>query len=503
MKDASTILFDADNPYQIDLSNYTIQDIKTNSRQVEKNDLFVAIKGHTVDGHSYIPQAIENGAHLILANATMQDFFNTPGFSHMPILYVENTADYLSVIMNRFLDSPSQRLNVFGITGTNGKTTTATILNHILNENKQKSGFIGTTGAHGSNYTIETENTTPDPLILQNIFNDMVSLGMKNAVMEVSSIGLSENRTAETDFSVAIFTNLTHDHLNFHGSMENYMHAKSKLFSQLNKKNSRGEINYAVINEDEETSPYFKAQTNASVVTYGIENPADYQAIDIHYSITSTLFTLLYKGKSYLVETPLVGENNVYNILAAVAGAHVKSLGLEEILPALKTVQSVSGRLEILTLPEEDDITVVVDYAHTPTSLEKTLNILRQLDHPNIISVFGCNGDRDVQKRPLMAQIGVDNSSLAVFTTGNPRTEDQNKIFEDMKRGLRGNNYLQIADRSEAIEYAIQHANKDDLVLIAGKGHEDYQIIGTKKYHFDDHEVALEALKNRKNINSY
>lgn len=501
MKNATEILYDADNPHQIDLSKYKIHDIKTNSKLVKTNDLFIAISGHTVDGHHFIVQAIDQGSRLILANRKMKGQLNLTDFSDIGILYVENTADYLSVVMGRFLDSPSQKLNIFGITGTNGKTTTATILNHILNETNQKSGFIGTTGAHGNNYTVETENTTPDPLILQNVFHDMVSLGMENAVMEVSSIGLSENRTEGTDFSVGIFTNLTHDHLNYHGSMENYMQAKSKLFRQLQAKNSHGDENFAIINKDEETAPYFIENTEATVVTYGIQNTSDYQAVDIQYSITSTRFTLLHNETSYIVETPLVGENNVYNCLAAIAGAHVKLLTIEEILPSLKTVQPVSGRLEILTTPE-DDITVVIDYAHTPISLEKTLKILRQLKYPKIISVFGCNGDRDIQKRPLMAQVGVDYSELAIFTTGNPRTEDQQKIFEDMKQGLQGENYLEIPDRSKAINTAIEHADSGELVLIAGKGHEDYQIIGTQKIHFDDHEVALDALENRKNIKS-
>lgn len=417
------------------------------------------------------------------------------------VLYVENTYDYLSTVMNRFLDYPSHKLNIFGITGTNGKTTTSNILNHILNETDNTSGIIGTIGAFAKDYSQYTENTTPDPLVLQNILYDMVNLGVENTVMEVSSIGLMENRIQETDVSVAIFTNLTHDHLDFHKSMENYMHAKGKLFRDLKPYNTRGNKNYAVINEDEETASYFKNQTEAEVVTYGIEKNADYQATDIHYSQSNTKFTLLHEGASYLVETPLIGENNVYNILAAVAGAHVKSIELEDIITSLKTVEAVSGRLEVVSDPLEDDITVIVDYAHTPTGLEKTLKILHQLGYENVTSVFSCNGDRDVQKRPVMAQIGVDYSNLAIFTSGHPRSEDQATIFEHMKCGLKGNNYLEIFDRKEAIEHAIKHAEKGEVILIAGKGHENFQIIGQKKYPLDDHLVAAEALEKRHQSN--
>ena len=502
MKNANEILFDADNPSLLNLSHYEIHDIKQDSRQVKKNDLFIAIKGHTVDGHEYISKAIKNGAHLILANLNMKETLEKSKTEIPNILYVEDTYKYLSILMNRFLDYPSKKMNVFGITGTNGKTTTSNILNHILNKTNHSSGIIGTIGAFANNYSFLTENTTPDPLILQTILSDMVDLGIKNTVMEVSSIGLVENRIQETDISVAIFTNLTHDHLDFHGSMENYMHAKGKLFRELKTHNTRGEENFAVINEDDDYAYYFKEQTNASIATYGIDHKADYQAMDIIYSNSGTIFTLEHQDISYRIETPLIGENNVYNILAAVASAHAKSIPLEAIILALKNVESVSGRLEVVTDPEIDDITVVVDYAHTPTGLEKTLKILQLLGHKNIISVFGCNGDRDINKRPLMAQIGVDYSNLAIFTTGHPRTEEQNIIFEHMKNGLRGDNYLQITDRSEAIMHAIQNAEKDDLVLIAGKGHENYQIIGREKYPFDDHEVAAEALQKRKKIKS-
>lgn len=502
MKNANEILFDADNPYLLDLSNYEIHDIKQDSRQVKKNDLFIAIKGHTVDGHKYVSQAIKNGAHLVLANLNMKEILEKNNSERPNILYVEDTYKYLSILMNRFLDYPSKKMNVFGVTGTNGKTTTSNILNHILNKTNHPSGVIGTIGAFANNYSFLTENTTPDPLVLQNILSDMATMGIKNTIMEVSSIGLVENRINETEISVAIFTNLTHDHLDFHGSMENYMHAKGKLFRELKTHNIRGEENFAVINEDDDFAYYFKEQTKASIVTYGINRKSDYQAVNINYSNSGTSFTLVHEGASYYVETPLIGENNVYNILAAATSAHAKFVPLEDIIFALKSVESVSGRLEVVTDPETDDITVVVDYAHTPIGLEKTLKILQLLGHKNIISVFGCNGDRDINKRPLMAQIGVDYSNLAIFTTGHPRTEDQNIIFEDMKNGLRGENYLQITDRSEAIMYAIQNAQKDDLVLIAGKGHEDYQIIGREKYPFDDHKVAEKALQKRKKINS-
>ena len=496
---AHKLVFDANNPKNIDLSEIKITAIQTDSREIKKNNLFVAIKGHTVDGHKFIEQVIKQGASLIVANENMMDKIDTEILDNSAIVFVENTYDYLSVLMNRFLDYPSHKLNIFGVTGTNGKTSTANILTQLLNEAGRNTGMIGTIGIRANNKTYPLDNTTPDPLSLQNTFDFMVDAGVQNTVMEVSSIGLVENRTKGTDFSVAIYTNLSQDHLDFHGTMENYRDAKGVLFREMKPKNQRAQTNYVVINRDDEQADYYIGLSEAKVVTYGIEKEADYQASDIRFTEAGTQFTLTYRDEQYEIQTPLIGRFNVYNVLAAYAAAHVKGMPHEEIISILAHTDAIPGRLETVSVAGKDDVLAIVDFAHTPDSLEKALQTVQQIEHNKVISVFGCGGDRDAKKRPLMAQIGVDHSDLAIFTADNPRTEDQSVIFEDMKVGLQGDNYLQFASRGDAIAEAFEQAEKGDIILIAGKGHEDYQIVGREKLHFDDREEARAALKARRN----
>ena len=264
-------------------------------------------------------------------------------------------------------------------------------------------------------------------------------------------------------------------------------------------KNQRAQTNYVVINRDDEQADYYIGLSQAKVVTYGIEKTADYQASAIRFTEAGTQFTLTYRDEQYDIQTPLIGLFNVYNVLAAYAAAHVKGMAHEEIITILAHIDAIPGRLETVSVAGKDDVLVIVDFAHTPDSLEKALQTVQQIEHNKVISVFGCGGDRDAKKRPLMAQIGVDQSDLAIFTADNPRTEDQSVIFEDMKAGLQGDNYLEFASRGDAIAEAFEQAEKGDIILIAGKGHEDYQIVGREKHHFDDREEARAALKARRN----
>lgn len=494
---AENMLFDAYNPYAIQLKDIEIANIQTNSSLIEAGDLFVAIKGYTVDGHRFIEQAIQQGAHLILADKTFLKMADIESDLHGKIIFVENTYTYLSTLMNRFLDSPSQKMNIFGITGTNGKTSTANILTQILTKLGQKTAVLGTTGVRTHNYSSPLNNTTPDPFVLQNIFQDMVKRDIENMVMEVSSIGLSENRTKETDFSVAIFTNFSQDHLDFHGTMEDYLKAKGQFFKELEPYNCRGQENFAIINRDDLTADYFIEQSKATVLTYGLNYSADYYASELSYSDLGTTFTLHYQQETYLVQSSLIGEFNVYNLLAAIAAAHSQGFPLSQIIAELKTLTSAEGRLEVVSDSTKDDITAIVDFAHTPDSLEKALQTLKNIKHNRIISVFGCGGDRDASKRPIMAKIGVTNSDYVIFTSDNPRTENPETILEEMTSGLIEKNYCQVVNREIAIHQAINEAEKNDIVLIAGKGHEDYQIIGTEKYPFNDSQYAKEALELR------
>ena len=285
---AHKLLFDAQNPKGIDLSQIKITAIQTDSREIKKNNLFVAIKGHTVDSHQFIDQVIDQGAALIVANIDQMDTLNVEGTDELNVVFVEDTYDYLSTLMNRFLDYPSHKLNVFGVTGTNGKTSTANILTQLLNEAGRNTGMIGTIGIRANNKTYPLDNTTPDPLSLQNTFDFMVDAGVQNTVMEVSSIGLAEKRTKGTDFSVAIYTNLSQDHLDFHGSMENYRDAKGIFFREMKHVNARDQKNYAVINLDDEQADYYMGLSKAKVVTYGIDKDADYKASAIRFTESGT-----------------------------------------------------------------------------------------------------------------------------------------------------------------------------------------------------------------------
>lgn len=347
------------------------------------------------------------------------------------------------------------------------------------------------------NEYIPVQNTTPEVHLIHKNLADMKNNGAGSVVMETSSNALYDGRVHGCDFNVGIFTNLTEDHLDLHGTMKDYMYAKSLLFSQLGNSYRNDEIKAAVLNVDDPASEVYKHMTAAHVITYGINKLADYHATSIQITPSGTTFILEVGENKYPVSMKLIGKFSVYNVLAALAACSFSKIGITDMIKTVEEIKGVSGRFEPVDAGQ--NFTVIVDYSHTPDSLENALSTIKEFAEKRIIAIVGCGGDRERGKRPIMAKIAVDESDLAILTSDNPRTEDPEAILAEMETGIIGRSYMKITDRREAIRYAMQNAEDGDIVLIAGKGHEDYQIIGTKKHHFDDREEARAAIVARLN----
>jgi UDP-N-acetylmuramoyl-L-alanyl-D-glutamate--2,6-diaminopimelate ligase len=366
-------------------------------------------------------------------------------------------------------------------------------LDYIFHDHKEKTGVIGTMYRRIGSKVFETKNTTPDSITLQKTLNEMRKSEVKTCSMEVSSHSLVQGRVWGTDFDVAIFTNLSQDHLEYHHTMEKYAEAKSLLFSQLGNGYEQGKPKFAILNFDDPVGRSYEEKTAATVFSYGIDQPADFKATDLSITNKGTRFNLNFENRVYEVQLQLVGKFNVSNALAAIAGAYAAGLDLPSIIQSISEISGVRGRFEIVK--GEHDFAVIVDYAHTPDGLLNVLNAVNEIKVGNVFCVVGCGGDRDRTKRSIMADIAQKNSDRVIFTADNPRTEDPIEILKEMVSGLSADTYQLIPDRREAIQAAIQQAKSNDIVLIAGKGHEDYQIIGTEKHHFDDVEEAEKAIK--------
>ncbi|GGK15655.1 UDP-N-acetylmuramoyl-L-alanyl-D-glutamate--2,6-diaminopimelate ligase [Caldalkalibacillus thermarum] len=484
----------AEQPDDGHLRGIEISSIELDSRQVKPGSLFVCIPGFQVDGHQFVSQAIERGAVAILAQKPL----DVP----VPVIIVPDTRRALAYVANRFYGFPTQKLRLIGVTGTNGKTTVTYLIEKMLEDQGRKTGRIGTINMKIGDRLVEVKNTTPESLHLQQAFHDMLQAKCSHAVIEVSSHALDMGRVRGCNFGVAIFTNLTQDHLDYHQSMEEYKRAKGLLFSQLGNGISERDLKYAILNADDPASSYYAKITPAQVLTYGIKSErADIKAADITLSPRGVSFTVHYGTEQEQFNVPLVGMFNVYNVLAAVGAGVVEGLSLRQISDSLSEVQGIPGRMEVVEAGQ--DFTVIVDYAHTPDSLANVLSTARQLARKRLICVVGCGGDRDRGKRPLMAQMAVKYADLTVLTSDNPRSEDPAAIIRDMEKGLieqdvSQTKYTSIIDRRQAIHWAINKAEKDDVIIIAGKGHETYQEIKGQRFHFDDREVAREALASLK-----
>lgn len=467
---------------EIDINN-----IHYDSRKVTEDSLFVCIKGFDNDGHKYINKAIENGSKAFL----IQDEVNIEDSNNYTFIKVKDTRKSMAKLAANFYNNPTEKLDIIGVTGTNGKTSITSILQQILNY-ESKVGLVGTIKIEDGKNNIIPNNTTPESIDLQKYFNDMVKNNCKFCAMEVSSHSLALHRVEDINFNIGIFTNLTPEHLDFHKNLEEYRATKEKLFYKTSLAN--------IINIDDNSGSIIKnniEKLKVPVYTYGINNEADFMASNIK---------LYPHGVSYILKTPtytdeiyvnIPGKFTVYNTLGVIAACYVLKIPIEIIKDKLKSNRGVEGRFE--SVENTKEFNVIVDYAHTPDALENILISAKEFVKGKVIVVFGCGGDRDKTKRPIMGKIAQDNSDIVIITSDNPRTENSNLIIKDILSGIdRSNeNYITMENRREAIYKAIELANINDLVIIAGKGHEDYQIIGTTKHHFDDKEVAKEAIENK------
>ncbi|MDB8438960.1 UDP-N-acetylmuramoyl-L-alanyl-D-glutamate--2,6-diaminopimelate ligase [Turicibacter sanguinis] len=465
--------------------DFEVTGIATDNRQVKPGDLFVCIKGYTVDGHRFAKSAEEAGAVAIVGEYELENIA-------IPQIIVKDTAVELPRLAHLMFNKPTEKLNLFGLTGTNGKTTTAYILEHLLTGFEGHVGYIGTNGIRYANHYIEPKNTTPEPLSLQRIFHEMVEEGVKQVAIEVSSHALELHRVDYCQFKVALFTNLTPEHLDFHPTMDDYFEAKYKLFEMLTPDG------HGIVNLDDEYGEKLVnrlKESQTAVYTYGIESDADFKAEDIHMTSFGTSFKLTCPEGIYEVQTPLLGRFNVYNALGAMASAYSASMPMEQIIALIKTLSPVDGRMEIIN--EGQDFTVIVDYAHTPDGVEKVLEFVTGIKQNGVKVVIGCPGDRDRTKRPVIAKLSVDYADDVIFTTDDPHSEDPVDILNEMVSGIKPMNYEVIVDRIEAIETAINKAQKNDIVLIAGRGHEQIQYWKSGNIRLDDREVAKEVLRRR------
>ena len=462
-----------------------ITGVNIDSRRIEKGHLFVAIKGTQTDGHQYIPKAIELGASAILCEdlpETLQE-----GVTY---LQVSSTEAAIGKVATQFYGNPSEKLKLVGVTGTNGKTTIATLLYHMFRKFGHKCGLLSTVCNYIEDKPIPADHTTPDPIELNKLLARMVEAGCEYAFMECSSHAIQQQRIGGLKFAGGIFTNLTRDHLDYHKTFENYRNAKKMFFDGL------GKDAFAITNVDDKNGLYMVQNCRAQVKTYSIRSMADFKAriIECHFE------GMYLNIDGHEVGVQFIGKFNVSNLLAVYGAAIMLGKKAEDILVILSTLKSVSGRLE--PIRSADGVTAIVDYAHTPDALANVLNAIHEvLDGKGgqLITVCGAGGNRDKGKRPLMAQEAVRQSDKVIITSDNPRFEEPQDIINDMLNGLdakQAKKVLSIVDRREAIRTAVMMAQKGDIILIAGKGHEDYQEIKGVKHHFDDKEVVREIFNS-------
>ncbi len=451
--------------------------ITDDSRKVEPGCIFVCIKGNRFDGHDVASEMLKNGAVCVVCERDL-------GLPNQ--IVVENTRKAISLMCASFFGNPANKLKLIGITGTNGKTTTAFLIKNMLNKLGVKAGLIGTVKNIVGDKEYPAALTTPESFELHSLFNEMVNEGCEYCVMEVSSQALAQYRVEGLHFSAGVFTNLTQDHLDYHGSFENYAQAKSMLFAQSD---------ICILNLDDDYAMSMLRNSKGKLVTYSVnQDESDYTAKYIRYKNDGIEYELVTMGYVERVKVGIPGEFTVYNSMSAAVTLIELGFDFSRVLYVLSLSEGVKGRIEVV--PTLTPYTVIIDYAHSPDGLENIISSLRKIAKARIITVFGCGGDRDKTKRPVMGAIAAKLSDVVVVTSDNPRTEEPQSIIDDVLAGVKGcktKKYVEIS-RTEAIRIALNEAEPDDIVLLAGKGHETYQIIGTEKNHYDEREVVKQIL---------
>ena len=460
-----------------------ISGISYDSRKTRPGDLFVAIKGFEADGHRFIPKAVANGAAAVLCEDAPTD--------GTPYVKIRDSRYGLAIVSRDFCGDPAKKMKLIGFTGTSGKTSSTHIMKHVLESLAgAKVGLIGTNGNMIGDKLLHTEFTTPESLELHQLFAQMAEEGCTHVVMEVSSHSLALERVAGIAYDVAVFTNLSQDHLDLHGTMEEYAAAKKKLFSQC----KRG-----CINMDDTRGAFMAEGAVCPILRYSAQSvDAELTAKDVRLTADGVRFMAVYGGEAAEVRLVIPGMFSVYNALSVMAACLSLDMRLSDVAAGISSAQGVKGRME--SVPTDGDYSVIIDYSHKPDALEKALKALRPVTKGRLIVLFGCGGDRDRLKRPIMGRIAAENADFVVVTSDNPRTEEPMEIIREILPGVESGHtpYKMICDRPEAIRWAIDNAAPGDVILLAGKGHEDYQIIGHEKHHMDEREIVADWLEQRK-----
>lgn len=467
------------------LEDKEITGIAYDSRSVMPGNVFVCIKGFESDGHKYANMAEKNGAAIIVAQDKIE--------AEVPVIYTDNSRVALAELACKYYGNPSEKFKLIGVTGTNGKTTITYLVKSILEAAGASVGVIGTNQNIIGDKVLVTQSTTPttpNALELQQLFDEMAQSGADYVVMEVSSHALELSRVHGCRFDVGIFTNLTQDHLDFHKTMENYLNAKAKLFDISDK---------GVVNYDDEGGKKIVAQKSdkCGIIKVGLEDGCDIKAVNIDITARGVDFDVIYKEKTYPMHIVIPGKFSVYNAVCAIGAAVQLGIDMETIQKGLASAEGVIGRVEVV--PTNTDYTVIIDYAHTPDGLENIIKTAKEFTKGRVITLFGCGGDRDNTKRAVMGEISGKYSDYSIITSDNPRTEDPNIIVDEVEAGMKKTDgkYIKIVNRKDAISYALDFAEKDDVIILAGKGQETYQIIGKEKHDFDERVIVYGLLREK------
>lgn len=462
-----------------------VKGLSIDSRKVKPYYMYCAIKGFNIDGHKFIYNAIDSGASLILCEDDIKQYSD-----NVVILKVQNTRKALSIIAKNFYDNPTEKMKLIGVTGTNGKTSTTYFMESVLKEYNKSVGVIGTIEIRANGEKIDFDfatSTTPDTVELYDLFNNMIEKNIENVVMEVSSHALELNKVDGCKFKIGIFTNLTQDHLDLHKSMENYCKAKSKLFEMCD---------VGIINADDTFADKVIEGSKCKIFRYSIDKESDLKATNIEYFMDKVKFDVNIDGKVENFVLNIPGKFSVYNALSVIGASLMEGIPVQVIKAGILKIKGVPGRIQ--TIPNDRNFNVIVDYAHSPDGLDNIIRSVREFTKGRVITIFGCGGDRDRKKRPIMGEISAKLSDYTIITSDNPRSEIPESIIDEIEKGIEiyTKSYEKITSRREAIFKGIKMAKENDTIIIAGKGHENYEIFADKVIHFDDAEVAKEALED-------